>query len=115
MSLNGLFVGTAYQSCRTWWNAAKRFIHYQLGDYPNGPYSISAQVDEQDAHGNSVCEQAKEDEISDIAFFTVKSVLYGWSTYNLVTNNPNPIDVLVGCAAIAETCGYSIEPKRRAI
>lgn len=114
MSLTGLFASsTFFQGCKTWLQATERFIHYQFGDYSHGPYSMSAAVDETDSRGNSLAELAKHDELRDIAFFTTKGLLYGWSTYNFVTNNPNPIDVVVACAAIAETCGFQIKPKQR--
>lgn len=117
MSLYGLLAASnpIYQSCKAWVLAVKRFIHFQFGDYPNGPFSASAAVEEVDIQGKSITEQARSDEITDMAFFAAKGVLYGWSAYNIVSNNPNPIDVIVACAAIVETCGYQVKPQRRAI
>lgn len=54
-----------------------------------------------------------EQESADIRFHATKTLLYGFCAYTAVTR-PDPINVLVGCVALAETIGDIRYARRRA-
>lgn len=88
-------LSTAYPAVKAFLLATKNSIrrHFREPD----PY-----VDMAESFETPISKrQAEEDQ--DLIYYAAKSVLYGWSAYSIATNNPNPIEALVMCAAAIET------------
>jgi len=62
---------------------------------------------------DSRMEYEAEKESCDIRYHATKTLLYGFCAYNVVTR-PDPINVVVGCLALAETIGDIESVRRRA-
>lgn len=97
------FLSTAYPAAKAFLQATKLAIYRQLRQLQPDPFAEDAEIEEPQYVGKTpMAEQAAMDD-HNMVYYSAKTVLYGWSAYHLATNNANPIDALVACAATLET------------
>lgn len=76
---------TAFPAAKALLQVTKQAIDYQLRQFRDDPFA-----------------EDEEAPMHEIAYYATKTVLFGWSTYNIASNKMNPIDVVVAGQATLE-------------
>jgi hypothetical protein len=96
-------LSTAYPAVKSFLLSTKLAIHHQLRKYRSDPFGDDTVADKRQHLGKTQMEEQAAIDDHNMVYYTAKTILYGWSAYNLATQQANPIDVVVGCIAAVET------------
>lgn len=96
-------LSTAYPAVKSFFLATKFAIHHQFRSFQPDLFADDVPEGEKRRAGDAPMTIQAEKEDQDLVYYTTKTLLYGWSVYNIATNNVNPIDVGVACVAALET------------
>jgi|GEM_PF-4014073 len=98
-----VILSTAYPAAKALLQATKLAMHHYFRQFQSDPFATGANEEQPQYVGETpMAEQAAIDD-HNMVYFATKTVLFGWSAYNLANQNANPIDALVVCAATLET------------